>query len=1140
MRNPPVRRRYLRFAPLAVAFLTAIVSSSSAALFVSFQPGDLRVGPDLGASTNGALVNSSYSVASTTLRSDQPSTAQNGNGLLVGCSNAPVYRSLIAFDVAYLTNVIGTNLQLLDMAALRLTQDTNSGSGSGTTQGVWISSPFNETNATWNVPHGVGSAVGGDFTANLRNYFVTAATTTNRVVTWGSPTNFWGASGGTGPDVLVEAVRSALTNSSRTLYLMVRRNTEVTNVFFADYIDDEDARVDLRPELFVGIDSVAAATPIVCFEDNFNGSQLDTNVWEILSSRPNASVTNGNLALTTVAVGTNWQEGYISTPRYAGKYGYYEARMKVNGANGLNNAFWLNSPSEISGAINPVDRLEIDIAEAHHQHDDNHMTLHDWAPSSTSTGATASIPNISDDYHVVALDWRTDNSLVWYWDGEVKLTISAATVLGLNSMIPQSLLFSTKVIPFAGTPGPGLEGSQMLVDYVRVTQKPGWFGTFSGDWNNGFNWGLDGIPGTGTAAVFNQPAANTTITLTNETFCHSLNFDNAGCPAFVFAAGSSNLNLGAALAGVGGVTINTTVTNSQTINVNVTAARPLQFGNFSRTPTTTLYLNGNVTAATSNTPLQFCGFAPVAVAGALSSRIGNVTKWGPNTVRFSGTNAYTGLTEILIGTLVVASPAALGTTAAGTAVSNNATLAFASGVQYSAAELLSVTGDGDSAWTGAVDLEGTGAALFGGPITLSGDATFGCRATNGTLTLSGSISGTNSVQKNGLGLLVLGGSNSFAGLTINTGAVMASHSAALGAATGTTFIHNTAQLRLNNDITNNNPIQFEGATAGVIHLSNAGGTNRINGLVGLLGGGFDYGIAADAGRLTLAGGIAFTDVFASTRTVRLSGDGEGVISGAIQNGGLATVAIAKQGNGQWTLSGTNAYTGATTVSAGTLLINGTSASAITVSGGTFGGAGVISNRVTISAGSHVPGVSVGTQTIWSNYVLSSGGTLRININGGSQYSQVAVRNGNSGTVTLAGALSVSAQPMLATNTVFTIIDNDGTDAVSGTFNGLTNNATFFQSGYTWRISYFGGTGNDVTLTVLAAARPAITGQWSASSLTLSWPDWASAYSLHSTTNLAPPAVWSPITNAPVLGGGKWSVMLPTSSDGRRFFRLMWP
>ena len=1125
-------------------FLWIVMTTAAvhAALFVSFQQGDLRVGTGAGAGTNGSVMSASYAISATALRSDLPGTPQNGTQLLVGCSNTPVYRSLIAFDVSYLTNLVGTNILRVDSVALRLTHDTNAGAGTVSTHGVYTTSSFDEATATWNAPHGPGSTVGGDFFTKLRDRGVVGTSVSPTLETWGSPTNFWGTNGGSGPDLLVDALRQALTNSSRTLYLMVKRNTENANAFFSRYIEDENAQVNSRPELLVGVDSLIPDVPIICFEDNFDGSQLDTNVWEILSSRPNVSVTNGILALTTVAVGTNWQEGFISTPVYAGKYGYYETRMKVNGANGLNNAFWLNSPGDFSGANNPVDRLEIDITEAHHEHNDSHMTVHDWAPTHTAAGSTASIPNISSNYALVALDWRPDNTLVWYWDGQVQRTATASSFLGNSSMIPLSVLFSTKVISFAGSPGPGLDGSQMLVDYVRVTQSPGWGGAFSGDWNNALNWGPDGVPATGYAAIFNQPVANATITLTNETYCHSLYFDNPGCPPFVFAAGNSVLHLGSASAGVGGVTVNTTVTNSQTINVNLMAERQLQFGNFSRTPTATLFINGNITALASNTTLQFCGLAPVEVAGSLASKIGKITKWAENTVRFTGTNNHTGLTEILLGTVVATTPSALGTTASGTVVSNGATLAFASGVQYLATEPLTLAGAGDAGWTGAVDLEGNGAASFGGPITLADDATLGCGSATGTLTLSGNISGTNSLQKGGAGLLVLGGSNSFVGLTINAGAVLASNSAALGNFSGTVLIQNTGQLKLSNSITNNNPIQLEGATAGTVHLLNAGGTNRLNGLVGLLGGGFDYGIAATAGRLTLAGGVAFTDIYSSTRNVHLSGDAEGWVSGPIQNGGSATVAIAKEGAGQWTLSGTNSNTGATTVSAGTLLINGISISAVTVSGGTLGGSGIISNKVTISAGSHAPGASVGIQTIVSNYVVSAGGTLKIKINGtnvGSEYSQVAVRAGNAGTVTLAGALSVAAGPALPTNSTFVIIDNDGADLVSGTFSGLANNAVFIQSGYTWRISYVGGTGNDVTLTTLAANPPSINVSLTNSGLQLSWPDWASAYSLYTTTNLNPPTLWSLVTNAPSVTNGTMNVQLPIGL-GAQFYQLMWP
>lgn len=52
------------------------------------------------------------------------------------------------------------------------------------------------------------------------------------------------------------------------------------------------------------------------------------------------------------------------------------------------------------------------------------------------------------------------------------------------------------------------------------------------------------------------------------------------------------------------------------------------------------------------------------------------------------------------------------------------------------------------------------------------------------------------------------------------------------------------------------------------------------------------------------------------------------------------------------------------------------------------------------------------------------------------------------------------------NQVFTIIDNQGSEAVDGTFKDLPEGATFTQNGVVFKISYVGGTGNDVTLTVM--------------------------------------------------------------------------
>ena len=64
--------------------------------------------------------------------------------------------------------------------------------------------------------------------------------------------------------------------------------------------------------------------------------------------------------------------------------------------------------------------------------------------------------------------------------------------------------------------------------------------------------------------------------------------------------------------------------------------------------------------------------------------------------------------------------------------------------------------------------------------------------------------------------------------------------------------------------------------------------------------------------------------------------------------------------------------------------------------------------------------------------------------------------------TLSASLINSFAPTVGS---FTIINNDGVDAVSGTFAGLAEGATFAIGSQNYRISYVGGTGNDVTLSV---------------------------------------------------------------------------
>ena len=55
---------------------------------------------------------------------------------------------------------------------------------------------------------------------------------------------------------------------------------------------------------------------------------------------------------------------------------------------------------------------------------------------------------------------------------------------------------------------------------------------------------------------------------------------------------------------------------------------------------------------------------------------------------------------------------------------------------------------------------------------------------------------------------------------------------------------------------------------------------------------------------------------------------------------------------------------------------------------------------------------------------------------------------------------------LTTGTVLTVINNTSASAIVGTFSNLANGSTFNSNGNNFQVSYTGGTGNDLTLTVV--------------------------------------------------------------------------
>ena len=181
-----------------------------------------------------------------------------------------------------------------------------------------------------------------------------------------------------------------------------------------------------------------------------------------------------------------------------------------------------------------------------------------------------------------------------------------------------------------------------------------------------------------------------------------------------------------------------------------------------------------------------------------------------------------------------------------------------------------------------------------------------------------------------------------------------------------------------------------------------------------------------------------------------------------------TGSLAYAGPGKLTLTGSNSYSGSTSVNAGTLAVNGSLSNTSLVSvgaGGTLGGSGVIAAGVT-AAGIIAPGNSIGTLST-NDFLLT--GTLANELarfNDGSSISPVSDLVNVTGSVTLDNAdLSLalwtgSGYSAPISGDIFYLIANDGADAISGVFaqlNGapatLTEGSLFSWDSQQWKITY---------------------------------------------------------------------------------------
>ena len=392
-----------------------------------------------------------------------------------------------------------------------------------------------------------------------------------------------------------------------------------------------------------------------------------------------------------------------------------------------------------------------------------------------------------------------------------------------------------------------------------------------------------------------------------------------------------------------------------------------------------------------------------------------LTKTGSGTLTLQNNSTYTGDTNIQAGVLQLNNNAALPSTT-----------------------IVNIT-------SGSLDLNSrnqTIAGLTGSAYVTNSSATTSYLTVNGSTntTFSGVIenpSGYVSLTKDGSGTLTLSGPNTYSGVTTITNGILSISSIAIGGSTS--GIGNSTSAASN--------LQFDGGT-----LQYSGTTT-----------------STDRGFTITDNKVAIIDVATSNSNLTVSSNTSSGDTGT--NSGLTKVGL-----GTLTLSGTNAYEGATTVKAGILNVTGSldnsvlgngnvgGESAVTVGGTgssgtpTLAGSGTINGATVIAAagggvvGHYSPGGRstdgatsvVGVQT-FGNASQTTGNKTTLAFQAGSIFEWQLTSNTTSGRETNFDGININAGCVTISSTAQIKLAFTGTDFTDHTFWDQTHSWKVFTS-----------------------------------------------------------------------------------------------
>ncbi|EAA9370987.1 autotransporter outer membrane beta-barrel domain-containing protein [Salmonella enterica subsp. enterica serovar Apapa] len=410
----------------------------------------------------------------------------------------------------------------------------------------------------------------------------------------------------------------------------------------------------------------------------------------------------------------------------------------------------------------------------------------------------------------------------------------------------------------------------------------------------------------------------------------------------------------------------------------------------------------------------------------------SLTKTGAGTLILNAENTYTGGTLISDGTLVASNVEALGTGD----ITDNAVLELNTGGDFDNA----ISGSGQVVKSGDETLTLSGSNTYTGGTLISGGTLIAGRVDvlgsgdvtdNATLEMNtggdfaNNIGGTGSVVKSGDKTLTLSGSNTYTGgTTISGGTLVATNVEALG--TGNVTDNATLELSTGGDFANN-----IGGTGSVVKSGDE--TLTLSGANSYTGGTTISGGTLVASNVEALGTGDVTDN--AMLELNTGGDFDNAISGSGQ--------VVKSGDKTLTLSGANSYSGATTISGGTLIATHVNAL----------GTGAIDNRasllldasgqftvtdLTTESGGNTE-IGAGSTLQATTLTQKSDSTLTINLNSNTvdpvihAASQVSL----AGTLDITGVGDVLDSDPASTDDLdtFTLIASDKT--IAGDFEKLT-------------------------------------------------------------------------------------------------------